>query len=84
MAHLWVQRLLLNTPTHTNTDCTHTQLTTHKTAGRGLEDTGALKALWVGTSGIDIGLQTKCHQPVRQPVELAVTQEAVALNETVK
>ena len=61
---------------------THTQLTTHKAAGRGLEDAGALQALWVGTGGIDSSLQTTCHQPVGQPVELAVAQEAVALNET--
>lgn len=76
--------LLLNTPAHINTDEAHTQLTTHKAAGRGLEDAGALEALRVGTGGIDTGLQSTCRQPVGQPVELAVTQEAVALNETVE
>lgn len=63
---------------------THTLLTTHKAAGRGLEDAGALEALWVGTGGVDTGLQSTCHQPLGQPVELAVTQEAVALNKTVE
>lgn len=76
------QCLLLNTPAHINT--LHTQLTTHKAAGRGLEDAGALEALWVSTGGVDTGLQTTCHQPVRQPLELAVAQEAVALDEAVR
>lgn len=58
------------------------QLTTHKAAGRGLEDAGALQALRVGTGGADSGLQSAQRQPVGQPVELAVAQEAVAVNET--
>ncbi len=38
----------------------------------------------MGTGSIDTDLQRTCHQPVGQPVQLAVTQEAVTLNETVE
>lgn len=58
------------------------KLTTHKAAGRSLKDAGAFQAFRMGTGSIDTNLQTTCHQPFRQPVELAVTQETVALNET--
>lgn len=65
-------------PTYTQT------LTAHKAAGRSLEDAGALKALWVGAGGIDPRPQATCIQPLGQPVELAVAQEAVALNDAVE
>lgn len=65
-----------NQRTHTHT------LTTHKAAGRNLKDALSLQTFRVGAGGIDTDLQTTCHQPVGQPVELAVTQQAVALNET--
>lgn len=58
------------------------QLTAHKAAGRSPEDAGALETLWVGTGGIDVGLQRVRHQPVGEPLELAVAQEAAALDGT--
>lgn len=86
MAHLCLQSVSLaqRTHPHKHTLHTHMKLTTHKAAGGGLEDASALEALWVSTGGIDAGLQTTCHQPVRQPLELAVAQEAVALNKAVR
>lgn len=61
---------------------TYTQaLTAHKAAGRSLEDTASLQALGVGTGGVDPRSQTTRLQPLGQPVELAVAQEAVALDD---
>ena len=56
-------------------------LTTHKAAGWGLEDAGSLQALRVGAGGVDPRLQPAGRQPLGQPLQLAVTQEAVALQE---
>lgn len=36
----------------------------------------------MGTCGIDSSLQTTCQQPLGQPLELAVAQEAVTLDES--
>lgn len=59
-------------------------LTTHEAAGRSLEDAGAFEALWVGTGGAHTRLQQMRHQPAGQPLELAVAQETVALDEAEK
>lgn len=67
---------------HANTNQAHAQLTAHEAARRSLEDAGAFEALWVGAGGADTSLQCARHQPVGQPVELAVAQEAVALDDT--
>lgn len=67
-----------------NTGEEPTSLTTHEAPGRRLEEAHALQALWVGAGGVDTSLQTACDQPVRQPVELAVAQETVALNDAVE
>lgn len=58
------------------------KLTTHEAAGRSLEDAGAFQALWVGTGGAHARLQQAGRQPAGQPLQLAVTQEAVALDQT--
>lgn len=58
--------------------------TTHEAAGRSLEDAGAFQALWVGAGGAHARLQQAGRQPAGQPLELAVAQETVALDETEK
>lgn len=60
------------------------KLTAHEAAGRSLEDAGAFEALWVGAGGAHTRLQQARRQPAGQPLELAVAQEAVALDETEK
>ena len=60
----------------------YTSLTTHKTVGWSFKDAGALQACRMGTGGVDTGLQTTSNQPARQPLELAVTEETAALNDT--
>lgn len=56
-------------------------LTTDEAAGRSCEDAGALQTLRVGTGGADAGLQAVRMKPAGQPLQLAVAQEAVALEE---
>lgn len=56
-------------------------LTTDEAAGRSREDAGALQALRVGTGGADSGLEAVRMKPAGQPLQLAVAQEAVALEE---
>lgn len=60
------------------------KLTTHKAAGRSLEDAGAFEAHWVGAGGAHTRLEETRHQPAGQPLELAVAQETVALDEAGK
>lgn len=56
-------------------------LTTDEAAGRSREDAGALQTVWVGTGGPDAALQAVRVEPARKPLQLAVAQEAVALEE---
>lgn len=56
-------------------------LTTDEAAGRSREDAGALQTLWVGTGGADTGLQAVKVEPDGQPLQLAVAQEAVTVEE---
>ena len=44
-----------------------------------MEDAGSLQGLGVGAGGVDPRLQPAGGQPLGQPLQLAVTQEAVAL-----
>lgn len=57
-------------------------LTTDKALWWCLVDADALKALWVGTCGLDGRLKPPRHQPLRKPVQLAVAQKTITLNMT--
>lgn len=56
-------------------------LTADEAAGRSGEDAAALQTLRVGAGGADAGLQAVKVEPDGQPLQLAVAQEAVAVEE---
>lgn len=59
---------------------TQARLTTHKTLWLDGKNALAFQRLRMGTGGHHKGLQLLLHQPLGQPLQLAVTEEAVAVN----